>query len=776
MSIGVNTHAVDILSNRACNFNVRMWERRDNKSWPPEQSKRFIPLVLLSYKNQRTLKHTDVMAKLIYTGNIDEVTLVNSDQSIAKADCPGELLREVQSIDNTSTISKDIKEIIDPIENSESSFVFIEGPPGIGKSVLLKEIAYRWGKNQLLQAFKLVMLVLLRDPAVQQIKSLDELLRQFCKGDKNSPEIASACSEYFFNNGGKDLTFLFDGFDEFPAHLQQGSLVMDIINREVLPHCGLVVSSRPHMLEKLHSKPALNVEILGFTENERKLFINQALQEQPKKIEEVTRYLDHHWTISSLCFVPFNIAVLLHLYKQGVSLPRNSTELYNYFVCHTVYQNLIKFGHSIEKPITNLIHLSGPVYKIIKQLSKFSLEALNNNQLVFTLDEIKSACPDIETIPGAIDGFGLLQTIQHLDLTKTLTFNFVHFSVQEFLAADYVTHLTPDEELQLLIDRFWSGFHFNMFTMYIALTKGQQESFKIFLSGGNDAVTICSTILNDQLKCLHLYRCFNEADDHKACSAIENAKIFQHKIIDLRGNRLSASDLECVALFLTSSSNKEWNKLDLRTCYIRDHGLRVLHHWLCTCNSKITIAQLYLSKSGFTLLSSSSFIREMATTCRVKELWIANNENIGEDTQLYSLLTFPSTTLEELNLDYTNLSSRATVYLFNALGKNHTVKKLYIAGNNITDNDDVCVAITTAVKINCTLEKLWMYGNQFSVKTIKLILQTLQVNTALKQIAVSDSYVYTEEIKKEFSSLVQGVNNRRESCNCREKLQEIYFW
>ena len=464
-----------------------------------------------------------------------------------------------------------------------------------------------------------------------------------------------ACSEYFFSSGGKDITFLFDGFDEFPEHLQKGSLVMDIINHEALPLCGLVVSSRPHMSDKIRSQEALRVEILGFTEKEWKLFINQALPGQPKKIEDLTHYFDHHWTISSLCFVPFNMVVLLYLYEHGITLPKNFTELYNYFICYTINQNLNRSGYCLEKPITELAHLLGPVYKIIKQLSELSLEALNSNQLVFTLDKIKSVCPGIETVPEAINGFGLLQMVQHLDPQKTLTFNFVHFSIQEFLAAHYVAYHRPQEELQqLLLDKFWNNFYSNMFTMYIALTKGQQESFKFFLCGGNNAVTICELILDDQLKCLRLYRCFNEAEDFKACKAIESAKIFQQKTIDLRGNKLSASDVECVALFLTSSSRKEWTKLDLRTCYIGDHGLHVLHHWLCACNSNVTIGKLWLSKSGFTS-SSSSFIREMATTCRVKELWIANNENIGEDEQFYSILTCSTATLETLNLDYTNL-------------------------------------------------------------------------------------------------------------------------
>ena len=92
--------------------------------------------------------------------------------------------------------------------------------------------------------------------------------------------------------------------------------------------------------------------------------------------------------------------------------------------------------------------------------------------------KIKSVYPGIETVPEAINGFGLLQTVQHLDPQKTLTFNFVHFSILEFLAAHYVAYHRLQKELQqLLLDKFWNNFYSNMFTMYTALTKGQQESF-----------------------------------------------------------------------------------------------------------------------------------------------------------------------------------------------------------------------------------------------------------------------------------------------------------
>ena len=39
---------------------------------------------------------------------------------------------------------------------------------------------------------------------------------------------------------------IFDGFDEFPEALQKDGLIADVLKRQVLPNCVLVVSSRPH--------------------------------------------------------------------------------------------------------------------------------------------------------------------------------------------------------------------------------------------------------------------------------------------------------------------------------------------------------------------------------------------------------------------------------------------------------------------------------------------------------------------------------------------------
>ena len=190
----------------------------------------------------------------------------------------------------------------------------IEGAPGIGKSVLLREMAYRWGKRQLLQTFTLLLLVCLRDPIVQKATSISDLLMSFCKGDRRAKEIAATCSDYLFENNGKYLLFLFDGFDEFPEHLRKNSLIGEILNRNILPLCGLVVSSRPHASVSLRQKATMKVDILGFAEEEQHHYIKQSLDGQTQSIEKLTCYLQDHLTISNLCLVPFNIVILLFLY------------------------------------------------------------------------------------------------------------------------------------------------------------------------------------------------------------------------------------------------------------------------------------------------------------------------------------------------------------------------------------------------------------------------------------------------------------------------------
>ena len=634
----------------------------------------------------------------------------------------------------TSKTTKDLQEVFSqleqPLDGQHQHSILVEGSPGVGKSVLLKHIAYLWAQGELLTNTDFLLLLHLRDPSVQQLHSLDDLVHHFYRYDKQASLVTSCVAQ----DGGKSVTILFDGYDELPVRLQQNSFIADLLQHKVLPACSIVVSSRPHASTLLHDNIGRQVEILGFSEQDQQHFIEHSLKDQPHKISELKQYLKHHSAISNLCFIPFNMTILLFLYKDKEErpLPTNSTGLYNLFVCLTICRHLAKSGITLDEDIKDLNGFPQPYQKMINQLSKFAFKALGNNQLVFTLAEIKKECPGIDK---AINGFGLLQVVEYAGrMRKYLSFNFIHLSIQEFLAAHHVTTLPPSKELSILQKNFWNNaVYLNMFDIYVALTSGQRPSFRQFLqpslmerlfTGGEGSGGISKQLLQHKFKCLRMYRCFQEAGDMVMCKSIEDTTQLGKQIINLNDTRLSHSDVECLAIFLSSSSHKEWKILDLRGCHIQDHGLQILQRGISSGN--VTITELQLWSNDLTAVSSSA-ISDLTISCKVKKLDIRFNNIDGEDDRLYRIITDQCSMVEWLKMSNNNLSSNGAIKLFTALSDGKKLRELWIEYNNITD--EACDAIIMAM-MKGSLVTLHMDHNPISEECL---LQAVEYHDTLNK-------------------------------------------
>ena len=72
-----------------------------------------------------------------------------------------------------------ISDIFEKFHNEDGSIkepklILIDGAPGMGKTTLCKEIAYQWAKGELLKDTKMIFLLFLRDPAIQNMHNLAE--------------------------------------------------------------------------------------------------------------------------------------------------------------------------------------------------------------------------------------------------------------------------------------------------------------------------------------------------------------------------------------------------------------------------------------------------------------------------------------------------------------------------------------------------------------------------------------------------------------------------
>ena len=125
--------------------------------------------------------------------------------------------------------------------------------------------------------------------------------------------------------------------------------------------------------------------------------------------------------------------------------------------------------------------------------------------------------------------------------------------------------------------------------------------------------------------------------------------------------------------------------------------------------------------------------------------------------------------VEELIINFINLSSSGAIKLFTALSEAKKLRILGINSNYITD--EACDVIIMAMK-NTSLIRLDMCDNPISGKCAQLIVQALQYNNTLQEIWLNKGY--PDDVKEKIRSLKEGVNKKRETCGCQAKLT-IYF-
>ena len=489
--------------------------------------------------------------------------------------------------------SKSIAEIF----SNDMQFILIEGAPGIGKTVLSKEIAYQWAHNTLLKHKRFIFLLFLRDPKLKIINTLEDLMAYVFKA---MVPVVNSLAEHLFKTKGADSTIILDGYDEMSEEHRRNSFIADIINRIVLPECVLVITSRPTVSARLQTKADCRVEILGFTERDRLNYIEHALKENDDKIKEVKLYLQSHSTINALCYIPLNMTILLSLfYEQTPSqvkvnnLPDTQTEMYEKFIKITITRFLQKVSNEEFFFTSGFSVLPKPHNKVFNELSKLAYDALVKDQIVYTRDEIIEACPHLTMKSDNWNGLGLIKAAHYSD--DSVSFHFLHFSVQEYMAAYYIALLPNNEQIKLLKSTFWDMHYFNTWIMYVGITHGESFAWKHYLSGNwfqlsthlYKTSNISKKLLQNKIKCLHLFQYLIEGSSESIEQLTKS--LFQDRTTDLSNQELQPKDVNILGFFLLRSINKHWKKIDLSGCSLRDAG----------CN---TLCKMFMDKSNREML------------------------------------------------------------------------------------------------------------------------------------------------------------------------------
>ena len=523
--------------------------------------------------------------------------------------------------------------------------IVIDGPPGIGKTTLCRKLLNMWSNGVLGCLFDLVLFCPLRNSKVAQAEKLEELFR-YVYDCPDVPEIV----KWVQKKHGKGLLIIFDGWDELSVQHRKSSLVANIICKNQLGKCSVIVTSRSYAtasLLKVMPYVSKHVQIIGLSTKELSTVIIKTIQEDSDLAEKLInenayRSNDHFKTtqynqdsklavklinelkvrgdVQSLCYIPLVCSMVILVYcKKGGQLPTTLTELYENFILQTIQRHIKKKHGTDPETLASLARLPSPLAIALKELSYLAYTTLADTKMTFSLYQLNLSV----TEAAKEDYLGLLTKFEEFGEKKH---QFIHLSIQEFLAAWWIS---KHDNTEKIFKDYFDNEHFKMCLRFVAgLTHLENKSYRQYFDKKKQLQCESSPLREfetshhrwfhglsqhargldfEELQVL-LLQFLYESQNTTLCQLFANSMENQSLCLNRKAGisnsvitKLSLFEWLCFSYLLNSA---EWNKLDLHE--LDEQSLSVLTAGLsnrssvCQCQY-LTVGPKNISDSNLLL-------------------------------------------------------------------------------------------------------------------------------------------------------------------------------
>ena len=432
----------------------------------------------------------------------------------------------------------------------------------------------------------------------------------------------------------------------------------------------------------------------------------------------------------------------------------------------------------ILSKISSLDDLPRDFKEQLDSICILAYKGIMQNKVVFTQDKLPSILPTPaqEDLPT----MGVLQRVQWFSISsKTMSYNFVHLSIQELLAAYCISKMKQSEQVRVFQTLLGEPQFSAVLQFYAGFTKLTNQGVRNVITG-----TDFTDNKSSRLSLLSYMRCFFEAQ-------IIDESFYQQIVqkldgkIDLSGTTMNPLDCMAFGYFLAFVlRNTSKLCVDLMWCGIDDHSLCVLMGELSKHAEasregvlhRVTELNVSFNKIGDNGIAYIATALETNTTMRKLIVCGCNISDVGVKSLAKALTVNRS--LHELNMNMNYIGDNGMIQIATALQTNNTLKVLRIYHNHVQITDKGVLSLSSAIR-NRSMDSLAIHWSsahpENALKEIGESARRSKLKTLSLIQQIPPSYAGTVEKAKEWLQCVEVGGKNLIQSQEDSQLQTLYL-
>ena len=332
-----------------------------------------------------------------------------------------------------------------PKDKSKLSCLLLEGDWGVGKTSLAIELCKHWEEIAALKAYSLVVLLRSEERGVQEAKSLTDVFVH------HNPNLQLDVVREVTSNEGDGLLLVVDSAEHLLSLNDENLILLRILKGSVLPKCTVMLLCHKSASDDIMSflrggRPIKRrVELIGFTEDEIEQHAEACLGYDSELLREFHGYIAANPVVRSTMHIPFHTAIVVEAFRRAklnsTSPPGTLTEMYTILSRQLLEQNILLQGSAeVGFKFDKFEDLPTKVHNQLCNIAKLSYSHLCLNEVLHC--KLPKGCYHM----GFLVGLPELYTSRR---RSSMLYSYLHFHMQEYLAAFHISRLQESEQLKV---------------------------------------------------------------------------------------------------------------------------------------------------------------------------------------------------------------------------------------------------------------------------------------------------------------------------------------